>query len=394
MNLEPVIEVSNLSKSYKIYNKPIDRLVEVIHPFRKKKHTLFNALHDINFQVYAGETIGVLGKNGSGKSTLLKILTGVLSQSSGQVKVKGKVSALLELGAGFNPEYTGRENIYLNGIIMGFDKQEIDKKIDGIIEFADIGSFIEQPVKTYSSGMYARLAFSVAINVDPDVLIIDEALSVGDMQFQEKSFTRMKQFRDKGKTIFFVSHSIPSVRNFCDRAIWIHQGEQKMIGPADEICIEYQDFINDQIEEIHVVDNSERNKDATIAIDDVSINQNVFSMDDNIEIIINLKFNEPIHNYSVGVIIYNPSGSIVTLYSTVRDDIYFEEMHPTYKLKIPNNDFLRGKYFVSVAISDELTMFAYDRKDFIAKFEVVSKKNRNGIPIADGMFRSKHQWEY
>ncbi|WP_029192308.1 ABC transporter ATP-binding protein [Paenibacillus harenae] len=394
MNLRPVIEVIDLSKSYKIYNKPIDRLIETIHPFRRKKHHLFTALSDIKFQVYAGETVGILGKNGSGKSTLLKIIAGVLSPTDGQVNVRGKVAALLELGAGFNPEYSGRENIYLNGTIMGFTKHEIDKRIDEIIDFADIGEFIDQPVKTYSSGMFARLAFSVAINVDPDILIIDEALSVGDMQFQEKSFTKMKQFRSKGKTIFFVSHSISSVRNFCDRAIWIHQGELKMIGPSDEICLEYQDYMNDEKEKLHATENSVINQEAKIVIENVHINQNVYSIDDDIEISISLKFNEEIANFGVGVIIYNAMGSVVTLYSTVRDDIYFNESHSLFKLLIPKNDFVRGKYFVSVAISDELSMFPFDRKDFIGKFEVVTKKNRNGIPIADGMFRSKHLWEY
>lgn len=390
MNIEPVIKVEQLSKSYKIYQQPIDRLNEAI--LGEVKHSRFEALSDISFEVFAGETIGVLGKNGSGKSTLLKILAGVLQPSSGDVQVRGKVAALLELGAGFNPEYTGRENIYLNGTIMGFNAKEVDSKIDAIIEFADIGAFIDLPVKTYSSGMYARLAFSVAINVEPDILIIDEALSVGDMQFQEKSFTRMKQFRDQGKTIFFVSHSISSVRNFCDRAIWIDQGKVRMIGQADEVSIDYQDYINGEKEEIHSEMNGAINDNAKIAIMDVEMNKQYFSIDEDIEISIKLKFNEPINNYGVGVIIFNSSGNIVTLYSTVRDDIYFDKSYDTFKLRIPKNDFLRGKYFVSVSISDELSMFPYDRKDYIAKFEIIMRKNRAGIPIADGIFRSKHQW--
>ena len=188
--MDIAIKIKDLTKCYKIYNKPSDRLKESLDPFRKKYHRDFFALNNVCFNVKRGETVGIIGKNGSGKSTLLKLITGVLTPTDGNIIVNGKISALLELGAGFNPEFTGIENIYMNGTIMGFSKVEMDKKLQDIIDFADIGDFINQPVKMYSSGMFARLAFAVAINIEPDILIVDEALSVGDVFFQNKCFKK------------------------------------------------------------------------------------------------------------------------------------------------------------------------------------------------------------
>ncbi len=221
---EIAIKVENLSKIYKLYDKPIDRMKEALSIKRKNYHHNHYALKNISFEVKKGETLGIVGSNGSGKSTLLKIITGVLNPSSGDVKVNGKISALLELGAGFNPEYTGIENIYLNGTMMGYTKEEIDSKMESMLEFADIGEFVYQAVKTYSSGMFVRLAFAVAINVDPDILIIDEALAVGDTKFQSKCFKKIDEFKKKGKTILIVTHDVGSIKRFCDSAIWINSG--------------------------------------------------------------------------------------------------------------------------------------------------------------------------
>ncbi|WP_286925029.1 MULTISPECIES: ABC transporter ATP-binding protein [Lysinibacillus] len=395
MGSETVIKVNNLSKTYKIYDKPIDRLKESISPIKKKYHKEFRALDNISLEVNKGEIIGILGKNGSGKSTLLKIITGVLNPTEGHVEISGKISALLELGAGFNQELTGIENIYLNGMIMGFSKKEIEEKLDEIIEFAEIGDFVYQPVKTYSSGMFARLAFAVAINVDPDILIIDEALSVGDMYFQEKSFTKMKSFRDKGKTIFFVSHSVPSVRNFCNRAIWIHEGVLRMNGSAEVVCSEYVDWVESQAEIIEAqVGNFNTNPKSKIYIENVILDKETYVTDETITLNIYLGFRENVYNYGIGVLIYNSKNEIVTLYNTVRDDIEFNNQNKKVCLKIPKNDFLKGVYRISVSISDELVMFHYDRKDNIAQFRVENKSNRDGIPIAEGYFRSKHEWIY
>ena len=219
------IETCNLTKSYRLYNHSIDRLKESLHPRRKKYHHNFFALKDVSFQINEGETIGIIGRNGSGKSTLLKIIAGVLTPTSGILEVRGRVSALLELGIGFNPEMTGLENIYFSGTIMGFDRAVIENKIDDIVAFADIGEFIYQPVKTYSSGMFVRLAFAVAINVDPDILIVDEALSVGDISFQAKCYQRFNKFKEEGKTIIFVTHSLDLVVSYCNRGIVLDGGK-------------------------------------------------------------------------------------------------------------------------------------------------------------------------
>ena len=237
------IEVSNLCKAYKLYPTPLDRLKESLHPFRKTYHQDFYALTDISFNIRKGETVGIIGKNGSGKSTLLKILTGVMTPTAGNVVVHGRVSALLELGAGFNPELTGIENIYFSGTVMGFEKDEIDRRIADILSFADIGDFAHRQVKTYSSGMFVRLAFAVNISIDPDILIIDEALSVGDIAFRNKCVTRIKEMQRKGVNIVFVSHDLSTLQMICNRVFWLEQGRIIASGDPLSVCQEYYIFM-------------------------------------------------------------------------------------------------------------------------------------------------------
>jgi len=225
MNNDIAIKVENLTKVYHLYDKPQDRLKEALNPFKKSYHHDFYAMNDVSFEIKRGETVGIIGKNGAGKSTLLKMITGVLTPTSGNIEINGKIASLLELGAGFNPEMTGYENIYLNGTLMGFSKEEMDSKVNAILEFADIGEFIHQPVKMYSSGMFARLAFSVSIAVEPDILIVDEALSVGDMAFQMKCFKKFQDFQEQGRTILFVTHALDTVIRYCNRGIVIDGGE-------------------------------------------------------------------------------------------------------------------------------------------------------------------------
>ena len=224
MEKDTAIEVRNLTKIYKLYDKPIDRLKDSLGLARKNRYKEHLALNNVNLTVKKGETVGIIGTNGSGKSTILKIITGVLSPSSGEVNVDGHISALLELGAGFNMEYNGIDNIYLNGMMIGFSEEEITKRLDAILEFADIGDYVYQPVKTYSSGMFVRLAFAVAINIDPEILIVDEALSVGDVFFQAKCYHKFEEFKKQGKTILFVSHDLSSISKYCDRAVLLNQG--------------------------------------------------------------------------------------------------------------------------------------------------------------------------
>lgn len=245
---ETVISVEHLTKVYRLYNRPKDRFLESLGLTRKRLSRDHYALCDVNFQVKKGETIGIIGTNGSGKSTILKLITGVLTPTEGQIKVNGRISALLELGAGFNMEYTGIENIYLNGTMIGFSKEEIDAKLQDILEFADIGDFVYQPVKTYSSGMFVRLAFAVAINIDPEILIVDEALSVGDVFFQSKCYRKFEDFKRMGRTILFVSHDLSSISKYCDRVILLNQGKKLAEGEPKEMVDLYKKVLVNQLD--------------------------------------------------------------------------------------------------------------------------------------------------
>ena len=237
------IRVKNLEKVYKLYNKPSDRVKEALGFGRGKRHTPHHALSGINLTINKGETVGIIGTNGSGKSTILKIITGVLNPTSGEVEVNGRISALLELGAGFNMEYNGIENIYLNGTMIGFSEKEIDEKLNDILEFADIGEYVYQPVKTYSSGMFVRLAFAVAINIEPEILIVDEALSVGDVFFQAKCYHKFEEFKQMGKTIVFVSHDLSSISKYCDRVVLLNQGVKLGEGEPKEMIDAYKQVL-------------------------------------------------------------------------------------------------------------------------------------------------------
>ena len=237
------IQVTDVEKVYKLYDKPSDRIKEALGIGRGKRHTEHHALKGVNLTIRQGECVGIIGTNGSGKSTILKIITGVLNATRGEVKVNGRISALLELGAGFNMEYNGIENIYLNGTMIGFSEKEIDEKLEAILEFADIGEYVYQPVKTYSSGMFVRLAFAVAINIDPEILIVDEALSVGDVFFQAKCYHKFEEFKEMGKTIVFVSHDLSSISKYCDRVVLLNQGTKLGEGGPKEMIDIYKQVL-------------------------------------------------------------------------------------------------------------------------------------------------------
>ncbi len=245
---EIAIAVQNVRKVYKLYDRPQDRVKEALGFGGGKNHKLHFALNGVSMEIYRGETVGIIGTNGSGKSTILKIITGVLNPTEGQVIVDGRISALLELGAGFNQEYNGIENVYLNGTMMGFSQKEIDEKLPSILEFADIGDYVYQPVKTYSSGMFVRLAFAVAINIEPEILIVDEALSVGDVFFQAKCYHKFEEFKQMGKTIVFVSHDLSSISKYCDRVFLLNKGNLLGEGAPREMIDAYKRVLVGQYE--------------------------------------------------------------------------------------------------------------------------------------------------
>lgn len=244
------ISVEHVNKIYKLYGKPSDRFKEAMGFSKKVRYREHYALNDVSFNVKKGETVGIIGTNGSGKSTILKIITGVLNPNGGGVTVNGRISALLELGAGFNMEYTGIENVYLNGTMIGFTKEEIDEKLQDILDFADIGDFVHQPVKTYSSGMFVRLAFAISINIDPEILIVDEALSVGDVFFQAKCYKKFEEFKKLGKTILFVSHDLGSIAKYCDHVVLLNKGEKLAEGNPKEMIDLYKKVMVNQLDSV------------------------------------------------------------------------------------------------------------------------------------------------
>ena len=269
LNNDIAISIKGVKKVYKLYNRRSDRLKDALG-LKKNNYTLNYALKGVDLDIYKGETIGIIGTNGSGKSTILKIITGVLSPTEGEVKVQGRISALLELGAGFNMEYNGIENIYLNGTMMGFTEKEIDKRLPDILAFADIGEYVYQPVKTYSSGMFVRLAFAVAINIDPEILIVDEALSVGDVFFQSKCYHKFEEFKKQGKTILFVSHDLSSIAKYCDRVVVLNKGDKLSEGSPKEMIDLYKQVLVGQFAKEKEKKNTEYSgENGEMTVDDV-----------------------------------------------------------------------------------------------------------------------------
>lgn len=392
--MDNVIKIENMDKVYKMYATPTDRLKEALHPFKKKYSHSHYALRNINLEIGKGESIGLLGTNGSGKSTLLKIITGVLTPTSGSLEVNGKISALLELGAGFNPEYTGIQNIYLNGSMMGYSEDEMKQKIDSIIDFADIGDFIYQPVKTYSSGMFARLAFSVAISVEPEILIVDETLSVGDSKFQIKCIEKMEQIKSKGTTILFVSHAIEQIRRFCDRAVWIEKGEQKAVGPVNEICDLYENFLvyGDRAEV------SQSNEELSIPespsvlgrIVNVRINKEKLKTFEKlcVEVEYEIYTNE-IEDFLLGVAFYTPNRDYIFGPNTYLDKVEVPNKMGRHKVDyvIERIPLLNGIYQIEVGIFSKNSLVCIDYKGEIKGFTVGNDY------IAEGTFYIDHRWE-
>lgn len=353
-----MIKIKNLTKTYYLYDKPSDRLLEAIHPRKKIYHKEFNALSNISFTVNKGENVGIIGHNGAGKSTLLKIINGLISPTAGEVEINGNISAIIELGAGFNLEYTGLENIYLNGLIKGMTRKEVDKIVDEVIEFSELGDFINQPVKTYSSGMYARLAFAVAINTNPDILIVDEALSVGDMMFQHKCMVKMKKMMEEGVTILFVSHDIHAVKSLCSKCVYIENGEMIAYGDSMNIVNLYlrkaRELNNQSLEEI-----SDDNQEEAILESD----------------------NSDIHNEAISIAQSNDDGFFNEKYMKFDD----ENRYGTGKARVVNFELLNSE-------GEETEDFSYGEimtyKTYIKMYEDVEHLNpsllirdKNGVDI-------------
>lgn len=375
----PVIRASEISKHYKLYKRPADRLKEVV--FRKPYHQLFASLEDISFDVYKGECLGIIGENGAGKSTLLKILAQALTPTKGTLSITGRIGALLELGAGFHPELSGRQNYYMTAALMGMSKKEIIKSEKNILSFAEIGDFIDQPVKTYSSGMAVRLGFSIATSINPDILIIDEALSVGDEYFQKKSLDRLRQFRENGKTIIFCSHSLYYVNLLCNRVMWLNKGEIELCGDSETVSTAYSNKQREKQAKLQNSDSVSKSPKITSPkkISEIIILSNKgnreisFCNDLNIEVKINSNDNQP---FSLGVGIRRNDGITVNLVNLKKLKNLLIQGEGVHKIRIvyPKLPLLKGKYSIIAFIIDEHGLHIYDRQ-FSNEFEIVQHAN-------------------
>lgn len=397
MTNDIAIRIENLSKVYKIFDRPIDRMKEALHPFHKRYSRDFYALKNISFTLKKGETLGIIGKNGAGKSTLLKIITGVLTPSSGHIEVNGRIASLLELGAGFNPEMTGIENIYMNGTLMGYSKEEMDERINNIVSFADIGNFINQPVKMYSSGMFARLAFAVNAFVEPDILIVDEALSVGDNAFQIKCMKRMKELMEGGTTILFVSHDINAVRRFCTKVVWVNDGNIKVMGEVNWVVDKYVEFL--KIKDIKINKKKSTVNDAIIAEilsvnvytdNDIMVDEVSFDMPIFIEIKYKVLKNN-LKNVVLGIAIRSIDDEYICGLNTLLDkktipwNLGINSMILKYPMGLR---VLGGEYYFDVALIEETATIPIQYLSRVKKIKIKSDYKGEGI------FIIPHDWLY
>lgn len=408
------IKVDHVSKMYKLYDKPSDRLKESLGLTRKKKYHEHWALNDVCFEVKKGETVGIIGTNGSGKSTILKIITGVLNPTAGEVVIDGRISALLELGAGFNMEYTGIENVYLNGMMIGFSREEIDQRLDDILKFADIGDFVNQPCKTYSSGMFVRLAFAVAINIDPEILIVDEALSVGDVFFQAKCYKKFEEFKEQGKTIIFVSHDLSSISKYCDRVVLLNKGDKMSEGAPKEMINLYKRVLLNQTvsgQDGKVLQENEEQGSTEIKlwkshykinpgvdeygtgeaeiidfaiIDEHGSYTNCIEKGTSFAIKSKVLFNQEIQNPIFTLTFKNIQGTAVTGTNTMYEKVDVGTVHPgeVYVATFEQNmDMQGGEYLLSISCTGyaDGNFKAYHRLYDVCGITVVSDKNTVGF---------------
>jgi len=393
--MEPAVRAVELSKHYDIYRRPIDRALEIVTG--RPRHTVFPALQDVTFEVERGETIGIIGQNGAGKSTLLKLLCGITRQSSGTLEARGNIASILELGTGFHPEFSGRDNAALNAAILGLTPSQVRDRLPDILEFSELGTFLDRPVKTYSSGMYMRLAFSVAVNVDPDILIIDEALAVGDGHFQKKCIDKIREFQAEGKTILFCSHALYYVSSICRRTLWLDHGSVMRYGPSLDVVHDYETFLLQRDREvasgaepqperpptpvrfrdITVCDRSGAPRDLFDRGEDIQIRARIHSDD----------ARQPVH-VIIGV---HRSADDLQCFAvgTHADGVEPLSGRNEYELTVRLQDvpLLRGDYSIIAFAGDENAMTVFDRRDLRPAFSM------SGERFEIGLINVRHRWE-
>lgn len=404
------ITLTNVSKVFKRYNRPADRLKELFLPGKQRAEE-FWALQAINLEIEKGDTVGIIGRNGSGKSTLLQIIAGTLQPTAGELKVNGRVSALLELGSGFNPEFTGRQNVFFNGRILGLNQAEIEAKFDSIAAFADIGQFIDQPVKTYSSGMFVRLGFAVAVHVDPEVFIVDEALAVGDVVFQHKCMRRIKTLMDSGVTTLFVSHEASAVKSLCKSAYMLEKGNLHASGLPNDVFIEYMKlttkieleqsegdnseqsspYSNHGDRASELAENSSRRGSGRAIIErvqvfhengDLAIASPVFKFNEKIRLMVDVRINSRIEDFIVGFFICDKNGNELIGSNTKEENFEMGSLIDIKKLKVEFSFRLPlkpGGYSLTVAGAESYTATTSDWLDNVTVFKVLMPENGKSI---------------
>jgi lipopolysaccharide transport system ATP-binding protein len=386
------IQAQHLGKAFQLYERPIDRLKQMLMRGRRRYYKEFAALHDVSFELQKGEVLGLVGRNGAGKSTLLQLICGTLTPSGGQVAVHGRVAALLELGAGFNQEFSGKENIYLNASILGLSKEEIDERYEAIVEFSGIADFIDQPVKTYSSGMYVRLAFSIATSVDPDILVIDEALSVGDGAFARKSFDRIMRLKEKGATILFCSHSIYQIEALCTKALWLDKGVVKLTGDPATVVAGYQAFLDRDVvsqnhdpETITVTSPTGHARILNVQTQSDALVGKVLylqSLKQTLGITVGFASDIALPAPVVAVTIHAPDGRTIASSSTQSDGIEVVRDvlgRGAATLEFPNIPLLKGEYYVGAYLLSENGIHVYDAAANVATLHFTQETLEQGV---------------
>jgi len=392
-----VIKLDNVSKTYTYYAHGVDRLLEIIT--RRSRHHAFIALHPLNLTISQEQVVGIIGNNGAGKSTLLKLIAGTLRPDTGVATIHGRVAALLELGTGFHPEMSGRENVYLSGTMMGLSLGELDALYPEIVAFADIGDFMEQPVKTYSSGMFMRLAFAVATCVEPDILIVDEALSVGDGAFARKSFNRFMQFKQSGKTILFCSHSMYQVEAICDRVLWLDKGQVRLDGIPSEVISAYNEFslsqtqaiVPQQFSQLPVVAGTAKIDAITVAVDGVPGKElDIISQISELLVTVSFRFDPQLPSPSVALVFFAADGRIISSTGSKQDGLTLTQHQPgqaKVRINFPQLALLKGEYWLDVYLLCENALHVYDHANTVASLKVRQK----GLEL--GVVMLAHRWE-
>jgi len=393
--MESAVRAVDVSKHYDVYRRPIDRVVEILT--RRPQHVVFPALEGVTFDVARGETVGVIGQNGAGKSTLLKLLCGVTRPSSGTLETNGTLASILELGTGFHPEFSGRDNAALNAAILGLSASEIRDRLPSILEFSELGSFLDRPVKTYSSGMYMRLAFSVAVNVDPDILVIDEALAVGDGHFQKKCIEKIRQFQEEGKTILFCSHSLYYITAICRRTLWLDQGRVMRFGPSLDVVHDYETFLLERDRDHPASEAPPADTAGTparlreiVVCDAAGLPRDRFGRGEDVHVRLRIEVDDPAQPVHLIVGIHRAADDMQCFaVGTAADGLPPLSGRTEYDVTVRLLDLplLRGDYSIIAFVGDEHAIAVFDRRDVRPAFSMTGDRFEIGLISVD------HRWD-